>query len=104
MADNENRRDTSIQEKTRNKTVEPDRYKVILLNDDFTTQEFVIEVIVKVFQKDVVQATRIMREVHTKGSGIVGRYSYDIARTKVNEVHKMARERDFPLTCRIEKD
>ena len=65
--------------------------------------EFVIEVLVKIFGRDVVSATRIMRDVHKKGSGVAAIYSYDIARTKVQEVHTLAKANDFPLKCTVEK-
>lgn len=104
MSDAERRTGSSTIEKTKKEIKEPDKYKVILLNDDFTTMEFVVEVLVKVFQKDVVSATKIMRQVHEKGQGLVGLYSYDIARTKVSEVHQMAKSREYPLKCRIEKN
>lgn len=83
-------------------TGEPLEYRVILLNDDFTTMDFVVNVLVTVFHKSIFDATRIMLDVHIKGRGIVGVYCYDIASTKVNRVHKMARDSGFPLRCIIE--
>ena len=80
----------------------PRRYKVLLLNDDYTTMEFVVEVIVTVFRKDIITATRIMLDVHRKGRGLVGTYTYDIAKTKAEQVHRLAREREFPLKCTVE--
>jgi len=82
---------------------EPDMYKVLLLNDDYTTQEFVVEVIVAVFHKDIPTATKIMLDVHRLGIGVVGVYSWDIANTKAEEVHRRAKIAEFPLRCRIEK-
>ena len=82
---------------------EPQEYRVILLNDDFTTMEFVVAVLVSVFHKNLMDATRIMLDVHKKGRGLVGVYSYDIAVTKINRVHSMARENGFPLKCVMEK-
>ncbi|MGQ9616986.1 MAG: ATP-dependent Clp protease adaptor ClpS [Spirochaetota bacterium] len=79
-------------------------YRVILHNDHYTTMDFVVEVIVKVFHKPVLEATKIMLDVHRRGTGIVGVYPYDIAATKRAQVIKMAREREFPLKCTIEKD
>jgi len=84
-------------------TKEPDEYRVILLNDDFTTMEFVVAVIMSVFHKELLDATRIMLDVHRKGKGVVGTYTYDIAATKINRVHEMARENGFPLKCIMEK-
>lgn len=84
-------------------TRQPDEYRVILLNDDFTTMEFVVAVIMSVFHRDMLEATRIMLDVHKKGKGIVGTYTYDIAVTKISRVHTMARENGFPLKCIMEK-
>lgn len=82
----------------------PKLYKVILLNDDYTTQEFVVEVLIAVFHKNPVEATKIMLDVHEKGKGIVGVYTYDIAKTKVAQVEQMARDREFPLMAVIEPE
>lgn len=82
---------------------EPDDYQVILLNDDFTTMEFVVSILMTVFHKPLPEANRIMLDVHKKGRGIVGIYSYDIAATKVNQVHELARQNGFPLKCVMEK-
>ena len=103
MAKQEGQTGSSTLEKTKKETKEPERFKVILHNDDFTTMEFVIEILVKIFGKDVVAATKIMRDVHKKGSGVAAIYSYDIARTKVQEVHSSAKANGFPLKCTIEK-
>lgn len=81
---------------------EPELFLVILHNDDYTTMEFVVEVLVSVFRKTIIDATRIMLDVHRKGRGVVGHYTYDIAATKVQEVRSLAREREFPLKCTIE--
>ncbi len=82
----------------------PDMYKVIMLNDDFTTMEFVVDVLVFVFQKSAAQATNIMLDIHRKGKGLAGVYTYDIAATKVDIVHNMAKKHEFPLKCTIEKE
>lgn len=79
-------------------------YKVILLNDDYTTMEFVIEVLIAVFHKNPTDATQIMLDVHEKGKGIVGAYTYDIACTKIAQVEEMAIKRDFPLVTVMEPD
>ena len=83
---------------------EPHQYKVMLLNDDYTTMEFVIEVLVHVFQKSPQDATRIMLNVHHKGVGICGIYPYEIAETKINTVETLARENGFPLKCIMERE
>jgi ATP-dependent Clp protease adaptor protein ClpS len=82
---------------------EPEEYSVLLLNDDYTTMEFVVTVIMTVFHKSLPESTRIMLDVHKKGKGIVGIYSYDIAVTKINQVHLLARQNGFPLKCTMEK-
>ncbi len=95
--------DGRLKEKRDEKLKEPDMFRVVLHNDDYTTQEFVVEVLVKVFHKSVVEATRIMLNVHRHGTGQVGVFTYDIAATKVRQVTQMAREREFPLKCSMEK-
>jgi ATP-dependent Clp protease adaptor protein ClpS len=82
---------------------EPDEYRVLLLNDDYTTMEFVVTVIMTVFHKSLPESTRIMLDVHKKGRGTVGIYSYDLAVTKINQVHQLARQNGFPLKCTMEK-
>ncbi|MEI6876784.1 MAG: ATP-dependent Clp protease adapter ClpS [Spirochaetota bacterium] len=81
----------------------PEEYRVVLLNDDFTTMEFVVSVLMTVFHKAVPEATRIMLDVHKKGRGLVGVYTYDLAVTKINQVHQLARQNGFPLKCLMEK-
>jgi ATP-dependent Clp protease adaptor protein ClpS len=80
----------------------PRLYNVLLHNDDYTTTEFVVEVLVVVFRKGVDEAVGIMLNVHRKGIGTAGTYSYDIAVTKAQRVREMAREREFPLLCTVE--
>jgi ATP-dependent Clp protease adaptor protein ClpS len=92
-----------LREKKRHKTKEPEEYRVILLNDDYTPMEFVVEVLMIVFHKKQEDAVRIMLDVHQKGKGIVGVYPYDIAQTKANQVHALARQNEFPLKCVVEK-
>jgi ATP-dependent Clp protease adaptor protein ClpS len=82
---------------------EPDEYRILLLNDDFTTMEFVVSVLMTVFHKALPEATQIMLDVHKKGKGTVGVFSYDIAVTKINQVHQLARQNGFPLKCTMEK-
>jgi ATP-dependent Clp protease adaptor protein ClpS len=82
---------------------EPRLYRVILHNDDYTTMDFVIEILISVFHKPAAEATRIMLDVHKKGKGICGAYHYDIAATKVAQVHKLACQRGFPLKCSLEE-
>jgi ATP-dependent Clp protease adaptor protein ClpS len=82
---------------------EPKLYRVILVNDDYTTMDFVIEVLIGVFHKPAAEATRIMLDVHENGKGVCGVYTYDIATTKIDLVHKLARKREFPLKCSLEE-
>jgi len=81
---------------------EPEEYRVILLNDHFTTMEFVVAVLIEIFHKDITDANRIMLDVHKKGKGIVGIYTWDIAATKTEQVHLVARAHEYPLRCIIE--
>jgi ATP-dependent Clp protease adaptor protein ClpS len=82
---------------------EPKLYRVILHNDDYTTMDFVIEILISVFHKPVAAATRIMLDVHKKGKGVCGVYYYDIAATKAAQVHALAQKREFPLKCSLEE-
>lgn len=81
----------------------PPLYRVILLNDDYTPMEFVVRVLEKVFGLDRNTATRIMLEVHTKGKGICGVYTYEIAETKVAQVTGLAQQHQHPLLCTMEE-
>ena len=83
---------------------EPKKYKVFLLNDDFSTMDFVIDVLVKVFRKSVDEASAIMINIHNNGKEICGTYSYEIAGTKVAQVKAMAREQGFPLKAKMEEE
>lgn len=85
------------------KLKEPEEFQVILLNDDYTTMEFVVAVLVTVFFKGIEEANRIMLDVHKKGRGLVGVYPWDIAATKAEQVHSMARQQEYPLRCVVEK-
>ena len=83
---------------------EPKKYKVFLLNDDFSTMDFVIDVLVKVFRKSVDEASVIMINIHNNGKEICGTYSYEIAGTKVAQVKAMAREEGFHLKATMEEE
>ncbi len=82
----------------------PKMYRVVLLNDDYTTMEFVVEILVKVFRKNATEATKIMMDVHEKGKGVVGVYTYDIAQTKIVQTEEMAKENEFPLRAVMEEE
>jgi len=94
---------TELVQKKRERLKEPEDYRVILLNDNYTTMDFVVEVLMEIFNKKEEDATRIMLDVHHKGKGIVGTYPWDIAQTKANQVHTLARKHEFPLKCIVEK-
>jgi ATP-dependent Clp protease adaptor protein ClpS len=83
---------------------EPPMYKVLLLNDDYTTMEFVVEILMFVFNKSAEEAIAVMLNVHRKGAGVCGVYPHEIAETKVDSVHALALEKGFPLKCIMEKD
>ena len=83
---------------------EPKKYKVFLLNDDFSTMDFVIDVLVRVFRKSIEEATTIMMNIHNKGKELCGTYTYEIAATKVAQVKSMAREKGFPLKAIMEEE
>ena len=96
--------DHGVLEETRDKTRKPTLYKVILLNDDYTTMEFVIQVLEEVFNKPPAEAYRIMMLVHTLGHGICGAYSYEVAETKVATTQDLARRDGFPLQATLEEE
>ena len=88
---------------TRRRVQEPPFFRVLLHNDDYTTMEFVIEILMVVFKRSMEDATRIMLNVHRNGIGVCGTYPYEIAETKVEMVETLARASDFPLKCSMEK-
>lgn len=90
-------------QKSKIKIKKPKNYKVIMHNDDYTTMEFVIEVLVRIFNKSVVEAEKIMLDVHKKGRGVAGIYSYDIAVTKVAAAMSMAKNEGFPFKMTTEE-
>ena len=94
--------DSEVVEKSDQRLKEPAMYKVVLHNDHYTTMEFVVEVLMVVFHKEVPDATRIMLDVHKKGRGVVGVYTWDVASTRATRVHRIAKEREFPLRCTVE--
>jgi ATP-dependent Clp protease adaptor protein ClpS len=86
------------------KIEEPKMYKVILLNDDYSTMDFVIEVLMKVFRKTLEQSTVIMLNIHNNGQEVCGVYTHEIALTKSAQVRNMARARNFPLKAIVQED
>lgn len=93
-----------IAEEAPPKVKRPPLYRVILLNDDYTPMEFVVQVLEKIFGMDRKTATRVMLEVHTKGKGICGVYTYEIAETKVAQVTSLAEQHQHPLLCTMEEN
>ncbi|MGD2029908.1 MAG: ATP-dependent Clp protease adapter ClpS [Desulfobacterales bacterium] len=89
---------------TRDEIDEPPMYKVLLHNDDYTTMEFVVEILMLVFNKPPEEAVKIMLNVHQKGIGICGVYTYEVSETKVNTVQDLARQNGFPLKCTMEEE
>ena len=89
---------------TKPKTKKPSMYNVLLLNDDYTPMEFVIEVLEKFFQKNREAATEVMLHVHQRGVGVCGIYAYDLAETKAMQVMNYARKYEHPLQVQLEKE
>ena len=92
-----------VAEKVKPKTQKPRLFRVVLHNDDYTTMQFVIEVLESIFHKSPAEAYRIMMQVHTRGHGVCGAYPYEVAETKVGLVHEAAREQGFPLRASMEQ-
>lgn len=86
------------------RTTPPPMYKVLLLNDDYTPMDFVVQILQQFFHKDREQATRIMLQVHTQGHGVCGIYTKDVAATKVEQVLHFAKVHQHPLQCVMEEN
>jgi ATP-dependent Clp protease adaptor protein ClpS len=95
---------SSVLERERSQIKPPKLYKVLLLNDDFTTMEFVIEVLTTFFSKSMEQATQIMLKVHNEGSAVCGVYTKDVAETKVAQVSAFSTQHGHPLRCHMEEN
>lgn len=93
---------TVPQTKTRRKLEQPKLYKVLLHNDDYTTMEFVVYVLMAIFHRTETEAVRIMLHVHHNGIGVAGVYSREVAETRVAQVDALARQHEYPLRCSIE--
>ena len=100
--DNRNDEGLALKE-AKPKLKRPPLFKVILINDDYTPMEFVVHVLEIFFSRDRETATRIMLEVHTRGEGVCGIYTHEIAETKVSQVNGYSRENQHPLLCTMEK-
>ena len=104
MSGGKNETDGQVLERTRQETKKPELYKVLLINDDYTTMDFVIQVLEEVFHKGPAEAYRIMMMVHTQGKGLCGMYPHEVAETKVATVIEMARSVGFPLLAAMEPE
>jgi ATP-dependent Clp protease adaptor protein ClpS len=96
--------DPELLTEERTETRRPRRFRVLLHNDDFTTMQFVVDVLVRYFHKSATVAMQIMLEVHTKGRGVAGIYTRDVAETKAAQVTTAAREAGFPLRLSVEPE
>ena len=86
------------------RTAKPNLFKVFMHNDDYTTMDFVIEVLQSIFHKESADATFMMLQIHRRGQALCGLYPFEIAETKVDKVHKQARAAGFPLHCTLEPE
>lgn len=104
MPGTERRTDSEVLERTRQETKKPELFKVLLLNDDYTTMDFVVEILESVFNKAPAEAYRIMMAVHTQGQGLCGVYPFEVAETKIATVVELARGNGFPLRATMEPE
>ena len=103
-ATNDQQPGSAVLEQSKQKTETPKLYRVLLLNDDYTTMEFVVRVLENVFQKSPAEAFRLMMQVHTQGQAACGTYTYEVAETKVDTVSALAAREGFPLQASIEDE
>ena len=103
VAEEQSGADSAVRERVKPKKKDPTLYKVVLLNDDYTTMEFVIHVLETVFQQSPAEAYRVMMHVHVNGRGIAGVYPWEVAETKAATVMSLAREAGFPLRAALEE-
>ncbi|MBN3867408.1 ATP-dependent Clp protease adapter ClpS [Gluconobacter kondonii] len=96
--------DVSVVVRPRTRTRKPSMYKVLMLNDDYTPMEFVVHVLERFFAKTRDEATSVMLQVHQRGVGVCGVFTYEVAESKVTQVMDLARQNQHPLQCTIEKD
>lgn len=101
--DDEDGSEQGVVTKTRAKTKKPSMYRVLLMNDDYTPMEFVVSILMGIFNKSTEEATRIMLNVHQTGIGTCGVYTFEIAETKVAQVMDAAKRNQHPLQCTMEK-
>ena len=104
MAGTERQTGEQVLERTKQEVKKPELFKVLLLNDDYTTMDFVVEILEGVFNKAPAEAYRIMMAVHTQGQGLCGVYPFEVAETKVATVVDLARAQGFPLRATMEPE
>lgn len=104
MANYDPELDEAAVAESREKLEKPPLFKVVLHNDDFTTMEFVVFVLMDVFGHTEASAVRIMLNVHTQGAGVAGVYTYEVAETKAEKATQLARAHEYPLLCTVEED
>ena len=104
MAGTERQTGGEVLERTKQELKKPELYRVLLLNDDYTTMDFVVEVLETIFHKQPAEAHRIMMMVHTQGKGLCGVYPFEVAETKVASVIDSARANGFPLRAAMEPE
>jgi ATP-dependent Clp protease adaptor protein ClpS len=102
--DDDSEGSTGVATETKKKVEKPPLFKVLLHNDDYTSMEFVVFILMSVFHKDEQVAQHIMMEVHHKGIGVAGVFTFEIAESKINKVTAMARAYQFPLLCTMEQE
>ena len=103
MADREDRTDGAVKERVETRKQDPTLFKVVLINDDYTTMEFVLQVLETLFLKSPAEAYRIMMNVHQNGRGIAGIYPWEVAETKADTVRSLATEAGYPLRAAVEE-
>ena len=104
MAGTDRQTGGELLERTKQETKKPELYRVLLINDDYTTMDFVVEVLESIFHKQPAEAFRIMMAVHTQGKGLCGVYPHEVAETKVAAVIELARANGFPLLATMEPE
>ncbi len=95
---------TVVETRAEKKIARPKMYRVLLHNDHYTTREFVVAVLIEVFNRSETDAVQIMMHVHKNGIGVAGVYTHDVAQTKIDKVHRLARENEYPLLLTMEPE
>jgi len=93
---------TQVLENVQSKTAKPKMYKVVFHNDDYTTMEFVVSILMSIFHHTEASAVKIMMHIHMHGRGVAGVFTFEVAETKADKVMRMAREHEYPLRCTVE--